>query len=276
MLDSLNVAGRYAAVLGPMLIFGASLMQCMAGRTDGRVIGRRTLALLSLLASVLLLAVQTALITGAAVDAGSLWQVATLTSYGHAWAVKTLALLLLSLALFGRCRAWVVIALSGLALAATAVSGHAAGSAGALGLLHEITNVLHVWCAAFWVGALLVVLPLLTRWGENRREAGPALMKFSRYGHWAVAGTLLTGAINTWLILRDSGLDVKAPYQQWLGLKILLALVMAGLALNNRYGLVPQGIAALPRLRRQTQAALVAGLLAILAVALLGTLSPGG
>ena len=60
-------------------------------------------------------------------------------------------------------------------------------------------------------------------------------MRFSTAGHVAVAVLLLSGVVNAVLILSPEGLDIASAYQQWLGLKILLALAMTVLAIMNRY-----------------------------------------
>ena len=74
-------------------------------------------------------------------------------------------------------------------------------------------------------------------------------MRFSTAGHVAVAVLLLSGVVNAVLILSPEGLDIASAYQQWLGLKILLALAMTVLAIMNRYWWVP-------RIRRQPEIAL--------------------
>ncbi|WP_144637469.1 copper homeostasis membrane protein CopD [Bordetella genomosp. 13] len=290
MLEAANVVCRYLAALAPMLVFGAYCMLAAGGASPAAdQLGRRllpmwrALAAVGLVATALLLPIQAALVTDDPAswsDAGMLWQVASLTTYGQAWLAKACAALALCLALAlpGVRPPRLLAVLSGCALAATAASGHARMDDGALGAAHLLNNVLHVLCAAFWIGALSVVPPLLGLWRTHRGLAIPMLMRFSTLGHLAVAGTLLTGAVNAWLILRQVGLDAGSAYQQWLAAKIVAVAAMVGLALVNRYVLVPRlagDARALRRLRRQTAWALCAGALAVLIVAVLGTRSPG-
>ncbi|SAI59770.1 copper resistance protein D [Bordetella ansorpii] len=289
-LETANVVCRYLAALAPMLIFGAQGMLAACGQSPAAAqLGLRlrpmwrTLAMVGLLATLLLLGIQTASITGDLAEMtspGTLWQVASLTTYGQAWIAKACAAAALCVALClpgVRSPAWLAV-LSGCALAATAASGHARMDDGLPGLAHVLNNIVHILCAAFWIGALTVVPPLLGLWRTHRGLATPLLMRFSTLGHIAVAGALLTGAVNTWLILRHVGVDAGSVYQQWLAAKIVAVAAMVVLALINRYVLVPRlagDAGALRRLRRQTAYALCAGALAVLCVAVLGTQSPG-
>lgn len=65
------------------------------------------------------------------------------------------------------------------------------------------------------------------------------MMRFSRVGHYAVAGVLLTGTINSLLIL---GVHIpwQAGYVQLLLFKCALVALMVAIALANRYFLVPR------------------------------------
>jgi putative copper resistance protein D len=67
-------------------------------------------------------------------------------------------------------------------------------------------------------------------------------------GYVAVALIALTGAINSLLLVGSFEGLVGTPYGRLLGLKILLFSVMVGLALINRFRL-------LPRLRHEPQPA---------------------
>ena len=122
---------------------------------------------------------------------------------------------------------------SGLALP-LALSGHAAMEEGRTGLLHALNDMLHCLAAGFWLGSLPVFLLILRRWTEPacRADATRALMRFSTAGHVAVAVLLLGGVVNAVLILSPEGLDIASAYQQWLGLKVLLALAMTVLAIE--------------------------------------------
>ena len=73
---------------------------------------------------------------------------------------------------------------------------------------------------------------------EFRADAIRCMMRFSRYGHVALA--LLTGVINSLLI---AGSPLRWHTNGWselLVVKVLLVLLMIGIALINRYLLVPR------------------------------------
>ena len=59
-------------------------------------------------------------------------------------------------------------------------------------------------------------------------------------GGLAVAATLVTGVVNTWLVLGAWPLDFASPYQALLALKIALVMAMVGIALYNRYVSTPR------------------------------------
>ena len=275
---------RYGAALMPMLVFGACLMRELGRlpQSARAMTWQRCATVAGLSCVVALLPLQAINIAGdpqAFRDAHLLWQVATLTSYGQVWIAKCLFALLLSAGTWCGLRNAPLASLSCGVLIATGLSGHAAMESGAIGLLHMANNVIHILCAAFWLGALIVVLPLLRRApsAHAHGHAGHALARFSWAGHWAVAGVMLTGAINTWLILHDASLSIQSPYQCLLALKILLALLMTALALANRYYWVPRlshNAHAITWLRRQATVALGSGLVAVALVSLLGMLSP--
>ena len=103
------------------------------------------------------------------------------------------------------------------------------------------------------------------------------MMRFSRVGHYAVAGVLLTGIINTLFIV---GINVPwhAPYVQLLLFKCALVMMMVAIALANRYFLVPRFRPEAGREQqifiRMTQAEVVLGALVLAAVSLFATGNP--
>jgi putative copper resistance protein D len=92
-----------------------------------------------------------------------------------------------------------------------------------------------------------------------------------------VAIVLTTGVINTWLVLRRLPINVSSPYQALLLAKICLVAIMLGLALVNRYLLVPrlQSVPySLRLLRWSTISEINLGLGAVGLVSVIGTLAP--
>ena len=75
--------------------------------------------------------------------------------------------------------------------------------------------------------------------GRWQQQAVYTMMRFSRYGHFAVAGVLLTGIANV-LFIQGFSLPWRAAWGQLLLLKCALVLLMVAIALANRYLLVPR------------------------------------
>lgn len=180
-----------------------------------------------------------------ALDPATLYAVLADTGVGHGWQGQAVAALLLaaSLAVSGRARWPATTAAAGLAVAALALTGHAAMREGWPGLAQRGSVAGHGLAAGAWVGALVPLVPVLAALdepGERRREAGRALRRFSTAGHAAVALVIVTGALNTQAILGRWPTDWRSPYQGWLSGKIALVLVMTGLAVFNRYVVVPR------------------------------------
>ncbi len=218
-----------------------------------------------------------------AVDPALVGSVLADTAPGRAWTARVAAILLV-LAARGaprRMRAGATAVAGGLFLAGLALSGHAAMHEGALGRLHRANDVVHVLSAGAWLGALVPVLSILRLFDEPRWRypAATALRRFSRAGHVAVALALLSGAANAGLILGRWPLDPRSPYVTLLDAKILAVAALVGLAVLNRYVLVPRlrqsPEAALAGLRRATLAELPLGLAAIALVAVFGQMDPG-
>ena len=214
-----------------------------------------------------------------ALDSSVVGAVLTGTSGGQAWMVQATAAGLL--VLFGlappRPRLFGVAGAAALMLVGLSLRGHAVMQEGWLGAVHRANDVLHVLSAGAWFGALvpvLLILPRLSRPAE-RAEAVMALRRFSRAGHVAVALVLLTGVANAALVLGRWPTNLHSPYEALLDLKVLAVLVMAGLAVVNRYVLLPRLPPSLTALRRATLAEVPLGLLAVALVAVFGLLDPG-
>ena len=155
--------------------------------------------------------------------------------------------------------------------------GHAAMSDGALGALQRINHALHLLCAAAWVGGLVPFLYCLRlangRW---RKLAISTMMRYSRYGHLAVAGAIATGLVNAWLI--QGRITAATAYGLALWVKCGLVGLMVVVALANRYLLVPRMSATDSRVQRlflrTTQAEIILGALVLACVSVFATWEP--
>lgn len=205
------------------------------------------------------------------------------TDVGQAWAVQATCALLLAAAAAvpDRWRTGTVAAASGLSLAALSLEGHATMHEGWLGIANRVDDVVHVLSGGAWLGSLAPVLVILalSRRGQQPDEVMTALRGFSRAGHIAVALVLLSGVASTALILGHWPVNVASPYHALLDLKIACVLAMTGLAVVNRYVVVPRmarnPAGAVRALRLGTLAEVPLGLATLALVAVFGLLDPG-
>ncbi len=162
------------------------------------------------------------------------------TEFGRVWQWHgVLVVALLAAIVAGRSAAtWT---LSALVLADLGLVGHAATQSGLAGWSHRINLAVHLLGGGFWLGGLVPLLATLRIAGKSplRDEAIVALRRFSAIGHAAVAVVLLTGGVNAVLILGMGSFDPSSAYQVLLSAKVILVALMVGLALINRYRIVP-------------------------------------
>jgi putative copper resistance protein D len=190
------------------------------------------------------------------------------TSVGGAWRTEALAALLVAAALTASApyRHSVTAFAAGLLVASLTLTGHAVMHEGWLGLAHRVNDAVHVLAGGAWLGALVPLSLTLAALNDPERcgAAEMALRRFSTAGHVAVALVILSGMINTILVLGRWPTDWSSPYQAMLGTKIALVLGMVTLAIVNRYRFVPQVAShrsgAVRAIRLGTMAEMVMGL----------------
>jgi putative copper resistance protein D len=218
----------------------------------------------------------------ATVDPGTVHDVLFETTVGWAWQVQAVASAVLAISLFttGRTRMASIALAAALGLASLALTGHASMHQGWLALMHRSNDVLHVLSGGAWLGALVPLVPILglLEKDDHRAEAQVALRRFSNAGHAAVALVIISGIINTLLILQRLPTDWSSRYQLLLAAKIALVLGMAGLGIVNRYVLVPRigksSMRAIDAIRFGSIAEIVLGLVVLALVAVFGLLEP--
>jgi putative copper resistance protein D len=169
---------------------------------------------------------------------------------------------------------------------AIAWTGHAGSTAGNLGVLHLISDVLHLWAASAWIGGLVLLVPLLK---SSARSPTPgwckleldAVNRFSMLGIVAVATLVLSGAINAWIIVGTWQVLLGTAYGQLLLVKVAVVVVMVAFAGVNRLWLTPQlGSTAAPdsdasqRLARNSVIEIALGLAVFAIVGALGLQHP--
>lgn len=171
---------------------------------------------------------------------------------GTAWLVRMVALLA-ALALtigFRRSRRAIgpalVSAAAALALAILAWAGHGASGEGRAGDVQVIADVVHLLAAGTWIGALAAFVVLLFQRSMaipdvRLNVAANALRRFSVTGTLAVAAIVLTGTVNSYMLVgvTQAWRMPDTPYGQVLLAKLALFVLMLGLAAANRFRLSP-------------------------------------
>ena len=217
------------------------------------------------------------------------------TAIGTAWMVR-MAALGAAVACAGTLRRWPklgqlgIVASAAVALATLVWTGHAGASEGWQGTAHRIGDIVHMLAASVWLGGIaafgwLLFRPLTRQTETHLVITHRALEQFSRIGTIAVALILITGILNSAIIL---GLPTPAQlagsiYVRLLFAKLVLFAGMLLLAAANRWRLTPALGSSIetsdpaPAIRRLRKSLILEGsaALAILAlVAWLGTLEP--
>ncbi|WP_447439478.1 copper homeostasis membrane protein CopD [Enterobacter cloacae] len=288
MLAFIYVGLRFIHFGALMLIFGnalysvwfapSSLCRLMSCRFQAQ---QQIAALVSLTSAMLMFMIQAGLMGNGWGDVfnPNVWQSVLATQFGSVWLWQII------LGAIAACVAWLapqkgsrllLLAMGQFVLLAGV--GHAAMNDGAAGALQRINHALHLLCAATWVGGLLPLLYCMhLAKGRWRVAAIYTMMRFSRVGHYAVAGVVLTGAINGLFILGIT-LPWQTGYVQLLLFKCALVALMVVIALVNRYFLVPRFGAHIGREQqifiRMTQAEVVLGALVLATVSLFATWEP--
>ncbi|MEI2264158.1 copper homeostasis membrane protein CopD [Erwinia sp. CGal63] len=262
------------------LLAPASFKASLAQRLNALLVAA---ALISLLTSALLLAAQTGLMGDGWGDIAraAVWQAVLQTRFGQVWQWQLVFALIGAAALLLKGKARQQLFLLGGAgqLIGLAFVGHAAMLDGFSGWLQRSNQAIHLLSAAFWAGGLVPVVLLMRdmRRFPSGYDAIRVLMRFSRYGHLAVALVIVSGIVNAFILL-PAWPPTFGRYSQLLLLKTLLVAAMCALALFNRYWLVPRFRSSGEHARAvfilTTLAELLLAAMALLLVSFFATLDP--
>jgi putative copper resistance protein D len=195
----------------------------------------RTPGVVALLASLAWLPIQAAVIGDgwtSALDWATLSALSKTTG-GTAWFVRCALALSITSVILARPHARAArAAIGALLMASLVLSGHAEMDEGARRALHILNHILHLLSGGFWVGSLVALPAALARLRDPALCADTkiALRRFSSAGHIAVSLVVITGILNTALILRRWPDDLASHYQLLLDAKIVLVIAMASLA----------------------------------------------
>lgn len=223
-----------------------------------------------------------------AVDAGLVTTMLARTTWGWGWIVQAVGAVV-ALAGFIAARrgrpGWPLAAFGGLALAVSpALSGHAAAVPRISGLA-IMADAVHVLGAGGWVGGLFLLVaagvPAAMRLPKDER--GPAVAAlvnaFSPVALVCAGALTVTGLFATWLHVGAPSALWQTDYGRTLLVKLALLMTVFGTGAYNWLRLRPAlgdevGAA---RLRRSATVEIAAGVLVLLATAVLvATAAPGG
>lgn len=251
-LASLYIFFRFAHFMAVMLLFGISLFTALLSPKRLSLKVARELypiqyvsTWFSALTALSMLAIQAGQLGSGWNDTIqlTLWWATLGTTFGQAWGWHLFFawIMLLALYLPGLKRPQVFLLGSSLLLVSMAFTGHAVMHDGMLGMVHRVNHVLHLLAAGYWFGSLLPLLFYLRYLTQPqwRSDAIITLIDFSFWGHVAVILVVITGMINSLVILGHWPIEVGSFYQRLLMAKIALVILMVSVALTNRYVIVP-------------------------------------
>ncbi len=314
------IAARIVHLASTVMISGTVLflvlVEAPALRKDGRRIWPMLASLHNRLLVIAWVSLAASIVSGAAwlfflatkitgssltqvISDGTARTVLTRTQFGHDWEVRLVLALLLAIALVrfsrtaGRRSAQGLIAavLAMGFLGAVAWSGHGGATPGLRGEVHVAADALHLIAAGGWIGGLLPLGLLLARaekmpYAVGVNIAHDAALRFSTLGIAAVATLIITGLVNTWVLVGSVQALVEFQYGRLLLLKIAIFLVLLAVAAVNRMRLTPRlavtakggsqaSMDALRRLKRNCVVETALALAILIVVGALGTISPG-
>ncbi len=173
-----------------------------------------------------------------ALDSQVMVRSATDTLFGQLFLARMAALVLLA-AVFALMRGHRLAALIAAALLVLpAATSHAAvASPAGFIAIGGTLDAVHLLTAGFWIGGLMVLALLFARKEPN------ILLALSLFSDWALVAVLLlvmTGMIDALQVLLGNKGAMAPPYLAVLGAKLLLVIVMLGLAAVNKFKLMPK------------------------------------
>lgn len=258
MADALNIGVRFALYATLLPLFGFALFGLYAPAGGGirpgselryhRWLGGGAVLALGLAALGVVVMTATMMAVGLGeVHAGDVRAMVTGMSAGTAWIVRIAALMFLLAGLLIRrpgAMLTVAVTASALALASLAWTGHGGMDSGVGGFVHAAADVVHLLAAGAWLGGLLALTLLLLRSPATASHLAfthRSLARFATVGTTVVTLIVLTGLINSWLLIGIDRLPTlwTSLYGRLLLVKLALFAGMLALAASNRFRLTP-------------------------------------
>ncbi len=216
----------------------------------------------ALLSGLAWLWVQAAIVTGRplgqALTLDAVGAVLTRTQFGRVWQLRLGLIALLGGFLLFREgerdeRDWIALRIEGVILAGGLIAaltwaGHAAATQGQGRIIHLVADSIHLLAVGVWLGGLLPLALLLTRAWRSTGSAWAAVAqeatrRFSKLGLISVGCLVLTGAVNSLMIVGDIPHLVGTTYGRLLLLKLSVLLPLVAIAAVNLLRLRPQLLA---------------------------------
>jgi len=231
--DILLGIGRFVSYAGVGLLVGGLVL---AVALTPSVIGTRRVGVLLVVAGELafvgtlwMIAAQANLIGGSFLS----WGAVADTRSGQWWIARLVVIVLFSVLIALRSRLAVpggidVVSVLGIGvLAVVAAGGHAiAGDAVVLGF---IATLVHLAAMSIWFGGLALVL-----FAPPAGEFWTRATTFSPWALGSVAALALTGGVNAWRQLGSLADLTESSYGRWLVIKLVLVVLVIGLAAFSR------------------------------------------
>lgn len=227
------------------------------------------------------------------IDRASAMMLLTETSVGWALLARIAVLAILGILVLmpvSRRMAGLVLLtlLAAIAVASLAWSGHGAATEEPAGMVHLASDIVHLLAAGAWIGALgafILIVSRRTQTPETLSAAHRVLASFATVGAIIVGLIIITGLVNSYLLVGPGNVLMLAEsdYGRLLLIKLGLFAIMLGLAAGNRFRLTPVlgkavggdgAAAAVVRLQRSLWIETATGILILGLVAWLGTLPP--
>lgn len=255
--------GRFLSYAGIGLLVGGLVL---AIALTPSVIGSRRIGVLLVGAGVLgfvgtvwMIAAQANLIGGSILA----WGTVADTRSGQWWIARLVAIVLFGALIVARAKlvtrgGVVVVSALGIGvLAVTAAGGHAiSGDAVVLGFF---ATLVHLAAMSIWFGGLALVLlapPAAQFWTR--------ITTFSPWALGSVAALAVTGGLNAWRQLGSLADVTESTYGRWLVIKLVLVVLVLGLAAFGRRTIHTRGDEASAVLLRRSIGLEVAGIVLIL------------
>jgi copper resistance protein D len=193
---------------------------------------------------------------GEALSMQTLTVVATQTQFGRVWLARlliTAALVAVIASLRSDEKRTGLQALGGalamLLVASVAGMGHAAAGQGGERLLHVGADAAHLLAGGLWLGALVPLISVLERARRARDKgellfAASATQRFSGLGVAAMSILLASGIANGCYMLSSLAALANSEYGHMVLAKIVLFVIIIGIAAINRQRLTPLLLAA--------------------------------